>query len=173
MWSWFGHGFGTHSASVFAVGETKTIYLNAGGGASWDQAGAWFDAWVWGSSQADAWYTFADPDGDGIYEVEIPADATGMKILRKASSSTTHDWNCWNQTGDLTIGTDNMYTITGWGTSDGNWSTYTPVEVVYTVAGTAALCGSNWDITDDANNMVKNASGIYEKGLHRCGRRYI
>ena len=150
-------------AGVFAVGETKTIYLNAGGGGLWDQAGAWFDAWVWGSSQADAWYTFADPDGDGIYEVEIPADATGMKILRKASSSTTHDWNCWNQTGDLTIGTNNMYTITGWGTSDGKWSTYTPVEVVYTVAGESALCGSNWDITDDANNMVKNASGIYEK----------
>ena len=79
----------------------KTIYLDAGGSNLWDQGGAWFDAWVWGSSQADAWYTFTDGDLDGVYEIKIPADATGMKILRKNPASKTHDWNKWNETGNL------------------------------------------------------------------------
>ncbi len=37
----------------------------------------------------------------------------------------------------------------------------TPVEHVYTVAGTENLFGSNWDINDEANNMVKGEDGIY------------
>ena len=34
------------TAAVFAGGETKNLYLNAGGSSLWDQAGAWFDAWI-------------------------------------------------------------------------------------------------------------------------------
>ena len=109
--------------ALAAENETKTIYLNAGGSGLWDQANAWFDAWVWGSSQADAWYTFTDGDFDGVYEIQIPADATGMKILRKDPASKEHNWNKWNETSDLTIsGNNNLYTITGWGGSDGTWS---------------------------------------------------
>ena len=37
----------------------------------------------------------------------------------------------------------------------------TPVEHVYTVAGTENLFGSNWDPADEANNMVKGEDGIY------------
>ena len=37
----------------------------------------------------------------------------------------------------------------------------TPVEHVYTVAGTENLFGSDWDPTDEANNMVKGEDGIY------------
>ena len=37
----------------------------------------------------------------------------------------------------------------------------TPVEHVYTVAGTENLFGSYWDATDEANNMVKGEDGIY------------
>ena len=36
-----------------------------------------------------------------------------------------------------------------------------PVEHVYTIAGTENLFGSNWDINDEANNMVKGEDGIY------------
>ncbi len=37
----------------------------------------------------------------------------------------------------------------------------TPVEHTYTVAGTENLFGSNWDQTDEANDMVKGEDGIY------------
>ena len=37
----------------------------------------------------------------------------------------------------------------------------TPVEHVYTVAGTDNLFGSYWDTNDEANNMVKGDDGIY------------
>ena len=36
-----------------------------------------------------------------------------------------------------------------------------PVEHVYTVAGTENVFGSNWSPSDEANDMVKGADGIY------------
>ena len=149
--------------TVSAEGTTKTIYLKAG---VWDTADAWFDAWVWGSSQPDAWYTFVDDDADGVYSIEVPADATGMKILRKDPASKEHNWNEWNNSGDLTIsGSYNCYEITGWGSgsADGQWITFTYVAPTFTVAGEAGLCGTAWDVSDTANDMTENASGLYEK----------
>ena len=112
-----------------SAAETKTLYFNPGGSSLWDQAGAWFDAWTWGGSTADAWITFTDANNDGIYEAEIPSDRTGIKIYRRGSSHTGQDWNGnqWNNSGDVTIPAEkNMYTITGWNAGDGSWSTHTP-----------------------------------------------
>ena len=151
-------------ATALAAGETKTIYLNAGGSSLWDQSGAWFDAWVWGSSQADAWYTFTDPDMDGVYEIQVPTDATGMKILRKDPANKTHSWTAWNQTGDLTIGsTYNCYKITNW--SGGSWTSFTPAATtpVLTVVGAAGLCGTEWDVANTANDMTQVSPGVYQK----------
>ena len=148
-----------------AESTTKTIYLNTGGSSMWNQGNAWFDAWVWGSSKADAWYTFTDDDADGIYSVEVPADATGMKILRKDPASSSQGWNCWNQTNDLTIGTNNCYTITAWGNNtdvcSGQWSTIVPPAPTYHVAGTKGLTGADWDTT---KNQMSDADGdgVYE-----------
>ena len=36
-------------------------------------------------------------------------------------------------------------------------------ESAYYVAGTSSLCGSNWSNNDPANQMTKNAAGLYEK----------
>ena len=38
---------------------------------------------------------------------------------------------------------------------------YTPVQTVYTVAGDAALCGSDWKADDDANDMTDNGDGTF------------
>ena len=38
---------------------------------------------------------------------------------------------------------------------------YTPVQTVYTVAGDAALCGTNWQADDAANDMTANGDGTY------------
>ena len=151
-------------ATAMAAGETKTVYLKAG---VWETANAWFDAWVFGSSQADAWYTFEDADGDGVYSADIPADATGMKILRKDPASKEHNWNEWNNTGDLVIGsTYNCYEITGWGNDNvatGKWTTYTYVAPTYTVVGEGGLFGGNWDPANTANDMTEVSSGKYQK----------
>ena len=157
-----------------SAASTKTIYLNAGGSGLWDQAGAWFAAWVWGSSSSnDAWYTFESAEEAGIYKIEIPADSTGMKINRMASGATAPSWTegdsgYWNQTGDLTISSGkNLVTITGWDSTSYTWGTYTPpavpVEYTWTVAGSAGLCGSEWSPADTANDMTKQSDGSYTK----------
>ena len=114
-----------------AAVATKTFYLKPG---VWTADGAWFQAWVWGSSEADHWVTAKDSNGDGTYEFIIPADATGMKILRKAPGSAANSWTSWNDSGDLSIGTNNCYTINNWGS--GSLSTISEqYNVSYTVTG--------------------------------------
>ena len=105
--------------------EYRTIYLNTGGSSMWNQANAYFTAWVWGSSvMSDVWCTF-ESVGDGIYSTNVPKDATGAKFLRKDPSTVFYTWDNWNQTDNLTLSSDkNLYTITGWGGSDGYWSVY-------------------------------------------------
>ena len=157
--------------AVFAA-DTKTIYLNAGGSSLWDQADAWFAAWVWGSADGDQWVIGTDNNSDGTYEFAVPSDATGMKFLRMSSAATEPSWiqgdsGYWNATGDLTIPTDgkNCYTIAGWGEADGAWVTLggTVESYDYYVAGDAGLCGVTWNASALANGMTKNASGLYEK----------
>ena len=38
---------------------------------------------------------------------------------------------------------------------------YTPAQTVYTVAGDAALCGTNWKADDTANDMTANGDGTF------------
>ena len=120
----------------------KTLYLDAGGSSKWDQGGAWFSAWVWGSAKGDAWYKATK--GAVYYEIDVPDDATGMLWVRFSKVATKESWTqangdtdgYWNKTGDLTIGKDNLLTIKGWGTKLGTdyaWSTYvapTPDPVI-------------------------------------------
>lgn len=109
--------------------NSRTIYLYAGGSSLWDQAGAWFEAWVWGSALSDNWYQFtAVSDHAGYYSIVVPKDCTGMKILRRGPSHNANSWDDaqkWNNTGDVTIPADqDLLTITGWGENDWSWSTY-------------------------------------------------
>lgn len=110
----------TDNKFTYKMTERK-VYLNPG---VWNQANAWFQAWTWGGSKADAWVTFTDANGDGIYEAFIPADRTGMKIYRKGPSHAdkNHD-QYWNNIDGISIPTDgkNLYTVDGW--SYGSWST--------------------------------------------------
>ena len=155
---------------------TKTIYLDPG---VWSADGAWFAAWVWGSSStADAWYKLSDTDSDSVYEAEVPADSTDIKFVRKNPASSTLDWNdIWDDSGDQTI-SGNCYTVKGWDVA-GSWSTYTPSTttapseeasepkddtVTYIIAGNSTvLFGTEWDTTNTNNAMTLNASGLYEK----------
>lgn len=153
-----------HEATpVHAATETTTIYLNAGGTSLWDQAGAWFCAWTWGGAESDSWVIFEDTDGDGHYEGEVYSDRTNMKFVRMNPAATEPSWDDgkkWNETGNLSINsTYNCYTITGWGETDGNWSSYTPpsTPVIYDFY----LVGNfnSWNAKDDAYKFVYNEEG--------------
>ena len=132
-----------------AAVPNKKIYFDPG---CWNVDGAKFHAWVWGGSVpgGGAWYeaTYSD----GTYSITIPADATGMKWLRKNPNDAGFNWNCWNQTGDLTIGSNNKCTITDWGNASMSMvkDTY---SVTYALTGLThngaakATAGSNYAVT--------------------------
>ena len=134
-----------------------TIYFKPN--SNWSQANAKFDAWTWGGSSADSWVDFTDSNGDGIYEALLATGRTGMKIVRRGPSQTSHSWDSgqkWNETGDLTIPTNgnNLWTQTS-GTWDGtgSWSKYVFVAPEY------ALMGTMTDWTTGAK-MAEN-NGVY------------
>ncbi|MBQ9145263.1 MAG: starch-binding protein, partial [Clostridia bacterium] len=77
---------------------------------SWATAsGAKFYIWAWGSAQPDAWYEVTYTSG--IYQVILPADATGCKLVRFDPSTAglpTWDNGIWNQTGDMVPSGDTL-----------------------------------------------------------------
>lgn len=82
------------------------------------------------NSTGNVWVSMTDSNGDGIYEVNIPAGYTyGDNVIfcRMKGTSTSNGWgNKWNQTADLTIPTDgrNLYTVKSWDNSPNtHWST--------------------------------------------------
>ena len=106
-----------------------TVYLNAGGSSLWDKDGAFFYAWVWETGQGGRFVEMPAASGrSGYYVMTIHSYETNMIFCRchaiPSSSSHLDDNNyVWNRTGDLTYTDKNCYTITGWGSSDGSWST--------------------------------------------------
>ena len=102
--------------------------MNTGGAQLWNQADAKFFVHAWGgAADLDAQMTLVAGD---IYQVEIAH--TSIIFLRLAPAATGVVWegeNLWNKTADLEIPEGmNCYTITGWGETDGTWSSYTPVD---------------------------------------------
>lgn len=101
-----------------------TLYLNPG---PWNVDGAVFVAYYWGDPNGDKWSDFNDSDNDGIFETTVPNGAwTGLKFVRMNPAGDIHNWdNKWNETDDLTYdGTNNLYTITGWNSNEGTWSSF-------------------------------------------------
>ena len=131
---------------------------------------------------AQVWVDATDADGDGVYEVAVPADGNAYEIVifcRMNPNAAANGWNNkWNQTADLDIPTDgtNCYVVADgtWDKGKGQWVEYTtdggmgetepttasPIQ--YSVAGESALCGSNWN-PDDINNMMldEDNDGVY------------
>lgn len=134
-----------------------TIYFKPN--SNWSQANAKFDAWTWGGSSEGSWVDFTDSNGDGIYEALLATGRTGMKIVRRGPSQTSHSWDDgqkWNETGDLTIPTngDNLWTQASevWD-GTGSWSEYVFVVPEYALMGTM----TDWDT---GTKMAEN-NGVY------------
>jgi len=153
-------------ANAAAISGGTKLYLKPN--ANWKSNNAWFAAYFCNGSSSAEWVKMTDNDGDGIYEVTVPAGKSHKNVIfcRMNPASQTLDWsNKWNQTGDLTYdGTKSLHTIpTGNGVwdcgTDGSWSKFIP----YVIAGDSAVFGTNWNTEDTNNQMSLNANSVYEK----------
>ena len=109
---------------TFAL-SAKTIYLNTGGSDLWNQADAKFAVWHWQGANQGSWSAWMTHVNGDIYSTTISDNSDKVIFVRFANTASSPDWNgIWNQTDDLTPGTNDYYTITGWDGSDGFWGTY-------------------------------------------------
>ena len=129
------------------VSEGKYVFLNPG---VWTVDNATFTVHYWYDSNTSGDVLMTKNEADGIYYAEIPADVTNLMFFRNNPAG-----GIWNQTDNLTFPKDgkNLYTITGWGKSDGTWSVYsgTIVKPEYYYVNT--------DIVDYLNDNRVNAGG--------------
>ena len=110
-------------ASIFAVENTNKLYLKPN--SNWLQSGARFAVYTWDGGEQ--WFDMVDSNGDGIYEVELPATISNIIFCRMNPSTTANNWtNKWNQSADLKVQTDgnNCYTVKEgtWDKGGGTWS---------------------------------------------------
>jgi hypothetical protein len=92
-----------------------------------------------------------DVDGDNNVNISDVTALTDL-LLKNQTAPATADCNLDGSVGigDVTALIDYLL--------KGSW----PVpEMVYTIAGVESVFGSNWDPTDENNNMVKGADGVY------------
>ena len=146
--------------------------------------------WLWTNVCAYYWGTSSDPTWPGVamakvgtdsnldvYAIELPAEATGLIF-----NGTKNDGSgATDQTPDITGFADGDAYYIYWADENavGTFA-YTPEEeeeettaptdpeepvaATYIIAGTAALCGTAWDLANTDNTMTLNAeTGLYEK----------
>ena len=149
--------FAKQEVEVVDAAAPTTVYFKPN--SNWSQANAKFDAWTWGGSSADSWVDFSDADGDGIYEATLATGRTGMKIVRRGPTQTSHSWDGgqkWNETGDISIPTDgkNLWTQNAntWD-GKGTWGTYTYKAPEYSLMGTM----TDWT----SGTSMSEKSGVY------------
>ena len=102
----------------------NTVYLRPTN--LWAADGARFAAYYW-VGEDNHWIdlTLAS-DCEAVYTAQIPAQYSNIIFCRMKAGTTENKWNNkWNQTADLTVQNNGVYTISS---SDGagSWSQYTP-----------------------------------------------
>lgn len=105
-----------------AWADSKTVYFNPT--SNWDKDGAVFAINAFGEGKVATWILLDDKktatvNGNSCYEVEIPDGYTGMNFVRQNPAGNRTDWSSkWNQTSNITIENNTLYTITnGYDTS--------------------------------------------------------
>ena len=104
--------------------QAKTIYLNTGGSDLWETDGAnRFAVWHWQGSGEGQWTSWMTRVEGSIWRVDVADSSDKVIFCRFNNAASNPAWDdMWNQTDDLEPGSNNLYTITGWGKGDGNWS---------------------------------------------------
>lgn len=114
--------------SIAALACARTLYLRPS--SNWKKDNARFAIYMFGNG--DGWTSMTSVSGEtDLYQGTIDDKYPKVIFCRMNPATTENNWNQgvkWNQTGDLTLGTENMYTIAEgtWDYGNGTWSTYTP-----------------------------------------------
>lgn len=128
----------------------RTIYLSPG---VWNVDGARFAVWAWPNTGEGQWVdALLAPNETNIYQVTLPDDIANIIWVRMNGATTENNWdNKWNQTDDIVLGNENLYTITGWGGDKSPYSAGTySLATISTVQlqGNFATTGSDWNAID-------------------------
>ena len=134
---------GTVTANFRKI-EYTTVYLKPGGWASDD---ARFAIYAFVDGDINEWYDMT-PVGCSkeYYQCDISKKYTKVIFVRMNPDKTENVWDSkWNQTSDLTVGANNIWTFTGWdsnsdGKDEGTWEVGTPTYPV-TLDPHAVLAG--------------------------------
>ena len=134
---------GTVTANFRKI-EYTTVYLKPGGWASDD---ARFAVYAFVDGDINEWYDMT-PVGCSkeYYQCDISKKYTKVIFVRMNPDKTENVWDSkWNQTSDLTVGANNIWTFTGWdsnsdGKDEGTWEVGTPTYPV-TLDPHAVLAG--------------------------------
>lgn len=108
-----------------APAEDTVLYLVPN--ANWKESNARFAAYFFGNGET--WVSMTDENGDGVYEVVVPDGYNNVIFCRMSPNATDNNWtNKWNQTGDLTVPSDDnvKFVVPGgwWDSADNsNWTT--------------------------------------------------
>ena len=132
--------------------QAKKIYLFPS--SDWQSSSAKFGLHTWNASNNDSksqLMTQISGVTPVVYEADIPDDHNKVIFLRMNSDANSFDWGkVWTRTEqDIPSDGKNCFFIKGW-TDATKWDTYT-----YTVVGTTAVLGSEWDTGNSSNDMVK------------------
>ncbi len=110
--------------------EARTLYLNTGGTALWENNGAdKFAVWHWKDGSNGTFTPWMTRVEGSLWQVTLSDESDRVIFCRFATTATQPDWNQkWHQTEDLIVteGLD-LFTITSMGEGDksvGVWSTY-------------------------------------------------
>ena len=132
----------------------KRIYMKCG--SSWCDATPRFFAHSWGSADNDLELYAVGGCDPAVYYADIPSDNTSVVFTRQNSSSTGILWsgsNFWNQSEDITINTNNLFTCTGWNNSKGTFSgSVAALSVTYNANGATG------SVPTDANSYGYGAT---------------
>ena len=139
------------------VVQTDNLYLTVHD--EWKSDDAWFAAYFFKNDNTYRWVKMELVSGN-MYSCPKQEDYPNVVFCRMNPANTSLSWdNKWNQTSDLTIGSNNHYTITKpWDSTDGSWSTY---DVTSAVTTTLGVSGTGKVYYNDGDPIVSGFSSGY------------
>ena len=164
--------------AVATAATASTLYLKPS--TNWLEADARFAAYFFGNGEI--WVDCVDTNGDGIYEVEVPAGYTKVIFCRMNPGTSINTWNYkWNQTSDLDIPTDAnvQYTVEpgSWDNGNGIWGPFGSVCDHTYVFGVCTKCGDvdksyveeDWYLYGTINGVTYGETDVSDYRLYTTG----
>ena len=154
---------------VNALNAGDVLYLKPN--SNWTQSNAWFAAYFFNNSNnTNEWVKMTDIDGDGYYECKVPKSYPNVIFVRMNSGKTALNWDSkWNQTGNLTLGTSNRFTVPdgAWDGSTSGWTKITPSYYLMGIDGDWAT-GKTMTVSGSKVTLsVQLGAGTYTLKLKR------